>query len=69
MADAGVCAVVLLVGVSLLCLGIRVLGGACGRYEQVDEHLAGTGLGHVEINDFGRDLARLVVHTSLVGAW
>ena len=46
-----------------------MLGEAFGRYEQVDEHLAGTGLGHVEINDFGRDLARLVVHTSLVGAW
>lgn len=36
---------------------------------QVDEDLAGSRLGHVEINDLGRDLAWLVVDTCLVGAW
>lgn len=36
---------------------------------QVDKDLAGSRLGHVEINDLGRDLAGLVIDTCLVGTW
>ena len=44
---------------------LRVGGG---RYVQVDEHFARARLGHIEINDFGRDLAGLVVDACLVCA-
>jgi hypothetical protein len=74
VADAGVCAVVVLVRVSLHFLVLiggfgSYLGEIGGRYEQVDQHFAGTRLGHIQINDFGRYLAGLVVHTCFVGAW
>lgn len=36
---------------------------------QVDKDLAGSRLGHIEVNDLGRNLAGLVVDTCLVGAW
>jgi hypothetical protein len=45
----------------------RLLGGYY-MYAQVDEHFAGTRLGHVKINDFGRDLAGLIVDACFVGA-
>lgn len=46
-----------------------VMWAAIESHLQVDEDLAGSGLGHLEINDLGRDLAWLVVDTCLVGAW
>ena len=42
---------------------------AIESHSQVDEDLTGSRFGHVKINDLGRDLARLVVDTCLVGAW
>ena len=43
--------------------------GSVELHLQVDKDLAGSRLGHVEINDLGRDLAGFVVDTCLVGAW
>jgi hypothetical protein len=68
VADAGVCAVVLLVRGSFGLPSFERPSGVVGRYEQVDEHFARTGLGHIEINDFSRDLAGLVIDASFIGS-
>lgn len=48
---------------------MTVMWAAIGAHLQVDEDLTGSRLGHVEINDLGRDLAGLVVDACLVCAW